>query len=115
MTIIWLLNQKYCKLILYKRKKFKTSDGLRIDVPTAKIFENKNLTNSNQQLAFTCRKLKRAKFIPKICCSKGIIHIVQIHSNKPIKVFHQSNRDDLFPDLNLNGGGEASDVAPESL
>ena len=82
---------------------------------TAKIFVNKNLTNSNQQLAFNCRKLRRAKLISKTYSSKSLIHFARIHSNKSIKVFHQSNRDDLFPDLNLNGGGEASDVAPESL
>ena len=88
-TIITLMNQKYSKQILYNRKKFKNFDGSRIFVPNAKIFTNKNLTNSNQQLAFNCRKLKRAKVISKAYSSNGIIHMAQIKSNKAIKVFHQ--------------------------
>ena len=64
-TIERLVNQKYCKQILYNKKKFKNLHGSRIGVPNAKIFVNKNLTNSNQQLAFNCRKLKIAKLISK--------------------------------------------------
>ena len=79
-----------------------------------KIFVNENLTNSNHQLVFNCRKLKREKLISKTYSSNGIIHIVQIHSNKPIKVFHQSKLDELFPDLDFDDGGEARKVAYES-
>ena len=60
---------------------------------------NENLTNSSHQLAFNCNKLKREKLISKKCSSNGIIYIVQIHGNKPIKVFHQSKLDELFPIL----------------
>ena len=64
-------------------------------MPNTKVFVNENLTNSNQQLAFNCRKLKREKLILKTYCSNGIIHIVQIHGNKSIKVFHQSKLDEF--------------------
>ena len=113
-TIVSLMNQKYCKQILYNRKKFINFDGSRIFVPNAKIFTNKNLTNSNQQLAFNCRKLKRAKLISKAYSSNGNIHMVQIHSNKPIKVFHQRTRYELFPNFNFEGGGEAPNIVSES-
>ena len=80
------------------------------------IFVNENLTTYNQQLAFNCRKLKREKLISKTYSSNGIIHIVQILSNKPIKVFHQSKLEELFPDFNFNSQcGEAPKVAHESV
>ena len=48
--------------------------------------------------------------------SNGIIHIVQILGNKPIKVFHQSKLDELFPEFNFHGQcGEAPKVAHESV
>ena len=80
------------------------------------IFVNENLTTYNQQLAFNCRKLKREKLISKTYSSNGIIHIVQILGNKPIKVFHQSKLDELFTDFNFDGQcGEAPKVAQESV
>ena len=36
------------------------------------------------------------------------------HSNKPMKVFHQSKLDERYPDFNFRGGGEAAKVAHES-
>ena len=76
---------------------------------------NENLTNFNNQLAFSCHKLKREKLISNTYSWNGIIHIVQIHGNKPIKVFHQSKLDGLFPDFNFDGGGETPNVAHESV
>ena len=81
-----------------------------------KIFVNENLANFNYQLAFNCCKLKRGKLISKRYSSNGIIHIVQILGNKPIKVFHQSKLDELFPNFNFDGHcGEAPKVADESV
>ena len=77
-------------------------------MPNTKVFVNENLTKSNHQLVFNCCKLKGEKLISKTYSLNGIIHIVQIQGNQPIKVFHQSNLDELFPDFNFNGGGEAS-------
>ena len=113
-TIVRLVNQKYGKQIPYNRRKFKNFDGSGIGMPNTKIFVNENLTNSNHQLAFNCRKLKREKLISKTYSSNGIIHIVPIHGNKPIKVFHQSTLDELFPDFNFDGGGKAPKVAHKS-
>ena len=76
-------------------------------MPNTKIFLNGNLTKSNHKLAFNCRKLKRERLISKAYSSNGIIHIVQIHGMKPIKVFQQSKLDEHFPDFNFDGGGEA--------
>ena len=91
-------------------------DGSKIGMSNTKIFVNENLTNYNHQLAFNCRKLKREKLISKTYSSNGIIHIVQILGNKPIKVFHQSKLDELFPDFNFDGQcGEAPKVAHESV
>ena len=61
-------------------------------MPNTRISVNENITNSNHQLAFNCRKPKREKLTSKTYSSNGI-HIVQIHVNKPIKVFHQSKLD----------------------
>ena len=81
-----------------------------------KIFVNKNLTNYNHQLAFNCRKLKREKLISKTYSSNGIIHIVQILGNKPVKDFRHSKLDELFPDFNFDGQcGEAPKVVHESV
>ena len=81
-----------------------------------KIFVNENLTNYNHQLALNFRNLKREKLISKTYSSNGIINIVQILGNKPIKVFHQSDLDELFPDFNFDGQcGEAPKVAHESV
>ena len=81
-----------------------------------KIFVNENLTTYNHLLVFNCRKLKREKLISKTYSSNGIIHNVQILGNKPIKVFHQSDLDELFPDFNFYGQcGEAPKVAHESV
>ena len=82
-----LVNRKYYKQVQYNRKKFKNVNGSGIGMPNTKIFVNENLTNSNHHLAFNCRKLKREKLISKTYSLDGIIHVVQIHSNKPIKVF----------------------------
>ena len=115
-TIVRLVNRKYCKQILYNRRKFKNFDGSKIGMSNTKIFVNENLTNYNHQLAFNCRKLKREKLISKTYSSNGIIHIVQILCNKPVKVFHQSKLDELFPDFNFDGQcGEAPKVADESV
>ena len=65
-TIMRLVNRKYCKEILYNKRKFKNFDGSKIDMSNTKIFVNENLTNYNHQLAFNCRKLKREKLISKI-------------------------------------------------
>ena len=81
-----------------------------------KIFANENLTNYSHQLAFNCRKVKREKLISKIYSLNGIIHIVQILGNKPIKVFHESKLDELFPDFNFDDQcDEAPKVAHESV
>ena len=93
-TIVRLVNRKYRKQILYNRRKFKNFDGSGIGMPNAKIFVDENLTISNHQLAFNCRKLKREKLISKTYSSNGIIRIVQIHGNKPIKVFDHSKLDE---------------------
>ena len=70
----------------------------------------------NHQLAVNCHKLKRENFMWKRYSSNGIIHIVQILGNKPIKVFHQSKLDELFPEFNFHGQcGEAPKVAHESV
>ena len=82
-------------------------------MPNIKIFVDENLTNSKHQLAFNCRKLKREKLILKTYSSNGIIHIVQIHGNKPSKVFHQNKLDEFFPDFNFDG--KALKVAHESV
>ena len=74
-TIVRLVNQKYCQQILYNTRKFKNFDGSGIGMPNTKIFVNENLTNSNHQLAYNCRKLKREKLISKRYSSNGIIHI----------------------------------------
>ena len=58
-TIMTLVNWKYCKQILYNRKKLKNFNGSRIGMPNTKILENKNITNSNHQLAFSCHKLRK--------------------------------------------------------
>ena len=113
-TIMRLVNGKYCEQILCNKRKFKNINGSGIGMPNTKIFMNENLTKSNHQPAFNCRKLKREKLISKTYSSSGIIHIVQIHGNKPIKAFHQSKLDVLFPDFNFDGGGEAPKVAHES-
>ena len=89
MTIVRLVNRKYCKQILYNRRKFKNFDGSGIGMSTTKIFVNENLTNYNHQLTFNCRKPNREELVLKTYSSNGIIHIVQIFGNKPIKVFHQ--------------------------
>ena len=83
-------------------------------MPNTKIFVNENLANSIRQLAFNCRKLKREKLISKTYTSNVIIHIVQIHGNKQIKIFHQSKRNELFPDFNFDGRGETLKVVHES-
>ena len=106
-------NRKYCKQILYNWKKFKKFHGSGIGTPNTKIFVNENLTNFVHQLAFNCCKLKGEKLILKTYPSNGIIHIVQIHRKKTIKVFHQSKLDELFSDFNFVGGGEVPKVAHE--
>ena len=65
-------------------------------MPNNKIFVNENLTNSNHQLAFNDHNLKKEKLISKTYSANGIIHIVQIHGSKRIKVFHQNKLDELF-------------------
>ena len=81
-----------------------------------KIFVNENLTNYNHQLACNYRKLKREKLISKTYSPNGIIHIVTILGNKPIKVFHESKLDELFPDFNFDDQcGKAPKVAHESV
>ena len=100
------MNRKYCKQILYNRRKLKNFNGSEIGMQNTKIFANKNVGNSNYQLAFNCRKLKRERLISKTNSWDDIIHMVQFHSNKPIKVFHQSKLGELFPDFNFDGGGE---------
>ena len=112
-TIVRLVNLKYCKKILYNRRKLKNFDGSRIGMPNTRISVNENITNSNHQLAFNCREPKREKLTSKTYSSNGI-HIVQIHVNKPIKVFHQSKLDEFFSDFNFDGGGEAPKVAHKS-
>ena len=82
-------------------------------MPNTKTFVNENLTNFFHQLAFNCCKLKGEKLILKTYSSNGIIHIVQIHRKKTIKVFHQSKLDELFSDSNFGGGDEVPKVAHE--
>ena len=85
-------------------------------MPNTKIFVNENLTNSNHQLAFNCRTLKKEKLIQKTYSSRWYHYVVQIHGKKPIEVFHQSKPDELFPDFDFHGCcGEAPKVAHESV
>ena len=77
-TIVRLVNRKYCKKILYNRRKLKNFDGSRIGMPNTRISVNENITNSNHQLAFNCRKPKREKLTSKTYSLNGI-HIVQIN------------------------------------
>ena len=96
--------------------KFKNFDGSGIGMSNTKIFVNENLTNFNHQLAFNCHKLKREKLISKTHSLNGIIHIAQILGNKPIKVFHHSKLNELFPDFSFDSHcGEAPKVAHESV
>ena len=60
-----LVNQKCCKQTLYDLRKFKNFDESGIGIPNFRIPVNENLINSNEQLAFNCGKLKRARLILK--------------------------------------------------
>ena len=87
-TMVRLENRKYCKQILYNRKKFKNFNGSVIGMPNNKIFVNETLTNTSfHQLAFNYPKLKREKLISKTYSANGIIHIVQIHGINQLKFF----------------------------
>ena len=106
-TIIRFVNRKKCVDILQKRKKFKDlklDDKSALGLPAdSMIFANENLSPYNSHLAWKCRKLKRGKKVFSTWFSNGTVIIRIFEEAKPIKIFHENELDELFPDFDFEG------------
>ena len=65
------------------------------------IFINENLTQTNDKIAFHCRKLKRNGRINKTNSKDGIVQIVSkdIENGKKIKAMYMNTLHDRFSDF----------------
>ena len=96
-TIARFINRKYAKKALLNRK------NLRDNVTYKNIYINENLTQTNNTIAYYCRKLKRNGMIDKSYSREGVIHISSptIRNGKTIKVLHMNMFFDMFPDFDF--------------
>ena len=99
-TIILFVNRKHCKKALLNKKKLSNinNNKFNFNVET-KLYINENLTSMNESIAFNCRKLKRSNIIHTYYTREGIVHIKQVESSEPFKIFHISKLYDPFPDF----------------
>ena len=100
-TIVQFVNRKYCKKALINRKELvninsKTKYNLS---KNNKIFINRNVTRTNESIAFCSRKLKRNGQIHSCYTRDGIVHIKKNEHSKALKVHHTSFLYDAFPDF----------------
>ena len=86
-TIFLFINMKHWKRTLVNRKKLRSFNSESIGLPNVKLYFNENLTECNNTMAFSSRKLKRAPLINSTYTLNGTAHILQIVGESPIKVF----------------------------
>ena len=90
----------------------RTSVGLE---KSQRIFINKNLTPTNNKIAFHYRELKRNGRVGKTYSRGGIVQIVSenIENGQRIKIIHMNTLHDKFPDFDF--GEDAREDHNDSL
>ena len=99
-----MLIENTVKKALVNRKSLKNIDRTSIGLEKShRIFINKNLTPTNNKVAFHCRELKRNGRVGKTYSRGGIVQIVSkdIENGKRIKIIHMNTLHDKFPDFDF--------------
>ena len=88
-TIVWFVNRKNCKQVLFNKKKLSSVDCSKHNfTQNTKIFANENLTPTNESIAYNCRKLKCSGLIHGCFPRDGIVRIKRQEKDRPVKIFH---------------------------
>ena len=98
-TIVRFVNRKNCQKVLANKKKLLKLNNEKHKFHAAtNIFVNKNLTHTNESIAFNCRKLKRTSLIHACYSRNSSVYIKENETSKPFKVFRLGKLISLFPD-----------------
>ena len=90
-TIVRFCNRKFSKTALYNKKKLASVNTSAIGLGNStKLFISENLTNYNNNLAFKCRKLKRAFIILNPFTRDGLGHIIKSDNGKSEEITNMS-------------------------
>ena len=96
------MNRKICKSALKNRKKLRSVDATKLELPIGPKFSiNENLSPYFNKIAFQCRKLKRARKTIKVYSHEGIVHIVKTVQEKPEKIIHMNDLAFMFPEFDF--------------
>ena len=88
-TIVFFVNRKNCKKVLFKKKKLSSMDNSKHNfTQNSKNFANENPTPMNESIAYNCRKLKCSGLIHGCFSRDGIIRIKRWEKDRPVKIFH---------------------------
>lgn len=99
-TILKFVNRKDCEAALKNKKKLAKIDKEKIGLPKdAQLYFNNNLCPFYRRLAWKCRKLKRTTNIMSCWNENGIVHLRINEGDKYMKITHDSDLDELFPDF----------------
>ena len=101
-SIVRFMNRKVCKSALKNRKKIRSVDATKLELPIrSKLFINENLSPYFNKISFQCRRLKRAGKIIKVYSHEGIVHIVRTVQEKPKKIIHVNDLTFMFPEFDF--------------
>ena len=102
-TVVRFINRKHCENALKSRKKLKHCDKTSLGFSeNQEIFFNDNLCPYYKKLSWMCRKVKREKLIVSTLSESGTVLIKTEENAKKIKIRHENELLDLFPDYVFN-------------
>ena len=99
-TIVRFVNRKKVEMLKMKRKDEVNLE--RIGFPKGmKIFFNDNLCPYYRNLWYKCRHLKQAGLVKYVWTSNGIVKVRRDENSPALKIVHNDDLSDHFPDFNF--------------
>ena len=105
-TIVCFCNRKFSKRALYNKKKLASVNTSAVGLGNiTKLFISENLADSNNKLAFKCRKLERACLIHNTFTRDGVVHVMKSDRGNSEKITHISKLVRLFLNFDFHDEG----------
>ena len=102
-TIIRLVNRKFYKKALLKRKNLADQGNSKYQLHrSTKIFKNENLASMNESTAYKSRNLKRIGILHGSYTRNGVVHVKNSDQSNPIQIHQMNIMYDLPPNFHFS-------------
>ena len=99
-TIVRFVKHNFCCQVLDKKMEFRKLDSKRLGFNSVKtLYFSKNLTTTNQLLAWKCRELKRTSMTHSTGSARGVIRIRRTSNERVPSIKNDNDQKSLYPDF----------------